>query len=139
MQCFCWIIQHNIYRDIINGTLVLQQNINGTPVNFNGTLQVYANYNRDTINHFSVKCLLNLEFDLTMVSFFFFPFPFLLPGLLPWLLQVSETFKKINKCKQLTLAYLRWDFTRQQIIRQIHGLSVSGKPHLKDYLEAQLG
>ena len=56
---------------------------------FNGTPQVYANYNRDTINDFSVKCPLNFEFNLTMVSFFFFPFPFPLPAILPWLLHLK--------------------------------------------------
>ena len=48
-------------RDIINGTPVLWQNNNGIPANFNGTPQVYVNYNRDTVNDFSVKCPLNLE------------------------------------------------------------------------------
>ena len=66
--------------------------INGTPVNFNGTPQLYANYNRDTINHFSVKCLLNFEFKLIMVSFFFFPFPVPLPTLFPWLLHLKPDF-----------------------------------------------
>ena len=61
--------------------LYYSKNINGTPVNFNCTPQLYANYNRDTINHFSVKRPLNFKFNLTIVNFFFFPFPFSLPTL----------------------------------------------------------
>ena len=47
--------------EIINGALVLLKNYNGTQLHFSGTPQLYANYNRDTINQFSVKLPLNLE------------------------------------------------------------------------------
>ena len=77
--------------EIINGALVLLKNYNGTELHFSGTPQLYGNYNRDLNDEFSVKCPLNLEFNLTMVSFFIF-FPFLFHGcsssmaaLLPWL------------------------------------------------------
>ena len=86
------ILRPKIYfGEIINGALVLLKNYNGTQLHFSGTPQLYGNYNRDLNDEFSVKCPLNLEFNLTMVSFFIF-FPFLFHGcsssmaaLLPWL------------------------------------------------------